>query len=195
MSKPQWNLLYLTGRTRWNTGITPPELVEVIEGGQIPPGRALDIGCGTGTNTIYLAKHGFQAVGVDVAFLAIIQARYKAWRLGLPVKFSTGDILKLGLPEYPVLSAPVDFALDIGCLHSMGTMHLQSYTSMLLRVLASGGFYLLYAWWPHELQGRPVGLKPEELKAALGNSFHAIWTRQGEEGGIPAFWYLFQKLS
>ena len=195
MSKPLWNFLYLTGRTRWNTGITPPELVEVIEGGQIPPGRALDIGCGTGTNTIYLAQHGFQAVGVDVAFLAIIQARYKAWRAGIPVKFSTGDILKLGLPDGTALGAPVDFALDIGCLHSLATLHLQSYTDMLQRVLNIGGFFLLYSWGPRELQGRPVGLKPEELKAALSNSFHVIWTRQGGEDGIPAYWYLFQRLS
>ena len=62
---------YRRGAPRWDTGVTPPEVVEVFEGEDPPSGRALDLGCGTGTNVLYLARHGFEVVGVDVSPLAI----------------------------------------------------------------------------------------------------------------------------
>jgi methylase of polypeptide subunit release factors len=74
MSGIWWNLPYLLGQPRWDTGITPPELIELVESGQVPPGRALDIGCGTGTNAVFLAQRGFEVVGTDVAWLAIRRA-------------------------------------------------------------------------------------------------------------------------
>ncbi len=60
-------LAYRRGFTPWDTGISPPELVAVVEGDQaLPPGKALDLGCGTGTNSIYLAQHGWDVSGVDL---------------------------------------------------------------------------------------------------------------------------------
>jgi len=51
-----YNLMYRFGTPRWDTSITPPEVVAVIEGDTaIPSGRALDLGCGSGRNVIYLA--------------------------------------------------------------------------------------------------------------------------------------------
>ena len=71
--------MYRRGRTPWDTGISPPELVEAVEGvGAMPPGRALDLGCGTGTNCLYMARNGWQAIGVDFAAPAITRAKRKA---------------------------------------------------------------------------------------------------------------------
>ena len=193
MQKRLWDLLYLLGRTPWDTRITPPELVEVIEGKQIPAGSALDIGCGTGTNAIYLAQHGFNTVGMDVSYLAIIRARCNARRTQTPVKFYAGDVLTLGKKEGPDIIIPVDFVLDIGCLNSLAEKYLDAYIAMLRRVLRTGGFYMLYAWGPRQWRGRSVGLNPEELVTALESSFRTVWLRKCEEGGAPSYWYLFQR--
>jgi cyclopropane fatty-acyl-phospholipid synthase-like methyltransferase len=195
MLGPIWNLLYLLGRSPWDTGITPPELVEVIESEQVAKGYALDIGCGTGTNAIYLAKHGFKTVGIDIAHLAIWRAQCKARRAGLQVKFHTGDVLKLGTPKWRVITSPVDFALDIGCLHALGPTHIQTYAVMLRRVLQVGGYYLLYAWGQREWSGRTVGVAPEDLKTEIGNHFQVMWAREGEEHGLPSYWYFFRRSS
>ena len=60
-----FNLLYLFTRPPWDTGVSPPELYDFIENHE--PGRAIDIGCGTGTNVITLAQAGWQVTGVDFA--------------------------------------------------------------------------------------------------------------------------------
>ena len=81
-----WNLSYIFGRPRWDTGITPPELVELVESGQVPPGRALDIGCGRGTNAIYLAQRGFQVVGTDLSGLWRERQRYAGFGPDWPAR-------------------------------------------------------------------------------------------------------------
>src|SRR5437868_10639165 len=80
--------MYRLGLTPWDSGIPPPELIEVIEGARhLPTGRALDLGCGTGTTTIYMATNGWQAIGVDFVPAAIRAARAKAVATRLAVAF------------------------------------------------------------------------------------------------------------
>jgi SAM-dependent methyltransferase len=188
-----WNLWYLFGKTRWDTGITPPELVELVESGQVPPGRALDIGCGTGTNVIFLAQHGFDVVGTDVAWVAVRRARRKAREAGVSATFRVGEAIKLGTPVGPPLGGRFDLAVDIGCFHSIQSGDRTAYASMLRRVLGEGGYYLLYAWGPHRLLGRAVGLNPQETEALLASDFEQCWVRAGEEAGSPSYWYLFKR--
>jgi SAM-dependent methyltransferase len=188
-----WNLSYLFGRPRWDTGITPPELVELVESGQVPPGRALDIGCGTGTNAIYLAERGFHAVGTDLAWSAIRAARRKAREAGVSVAFYVGEAIKLGTPAGPPIGGSFDLALDIGCLHAIQSAHRLAYGSMLRRVLRVDGYYLLYAWGPRKLLGRAVGLTPHEMETLLARDFERCWIRAGEEEGRPSYWYLFKR--
>ena len=188
-----WNLFYLFGRPRWDTGITPPELVELVEGGLVPPGRALDIGCGTGTNAIYLAQHGFEVVGTDVAWLAIRKARRKARAAGVPVTFRVGEAVKLRTPAAPAAGGLFDLAVDIGCFHAIQSQHRVAYADMLRRVLREGGYYLLYAWGPRKLLGRAAGLSRQETETLLAGDFERCWIRAGEEAGNPSYWYLFKR--
>ena len=193
LSGIRWNLWYLFGKPRWDTGITPPELVELVESGQIPSGRALDIGCGTGTNAVFLAQRGFEVVGTDVAWLAIRRARRKARDAGVSAAFWVSEAVKLGTPGGPPLREPFDLAVDIGCFHTIQAGHQPAYGSMLRRVLREGGYYLLYAWGPRQLFGRAVGLNPQETEKLLAGDFERCWVRAGEEAGNPSYWYLFKR--
>ena len=111
-----YSLMYRFGAPRWDTNITPPEVVAVIEGAAaLPAGRALDLGCGTGTNVIYLAQHGWETIGVDFSPVAIQQARQKA-KDTPGATFVEGDVSQL---SHLGIQGPFDFVLDIGCFHGL----------------------------------------------------------------------------
>ena len=96
MAHPSWNDSYLSGEPLpWDTGTPDPMLIAMIESHAIEPGRTLEVGCGTGTNAIYLAEHGFDVVGVDVAAVAIANARAKAHAR---CRFETVDFLNEAPP-------------------------------------------------------------------------------------------------
>jgi SAM-dependent methyltransferase len=111
MPHRSWNDSYASGEPQpWDTGAPDPMLVEIIQSGTIPPGRTLEIGCGTGTNAIYLARHGFDVVGVDISRLAVESARVKA---GEHCRFETLDFLNESPP-----GGPFEFVFDRGCFHT-----------------------------------------------------------------------------
>lgn len=69
-----------------NAGVTPPELVALVEGPGAPaPGRALELGCGTGTNAVYPARHGWRVavVDLDVPVLVLVHAAPHRGRSGV----------------------------------------------------------------------------------------------------------------
>jgi len=55
-------------------------------------GNALDVGCGTGTNLLTIAKSGWEVVGVDIAWLSVLRARAKLRKANIPVLVIYGDV-------------------------------------------------------------------------------------------------------
>ncbi len=92
-----WEWMYLFKKTPWDTGITPPEIVAMLESGKVPIGRALDLGCGTGTNAITLAQRGFEVTAIDISRRAISLAKRKARSAQLTdrIRFERGDVTLL----------------------------------------------------------------------------------------------------
>lgn len=136
MKRLHFNLAYFR-HPPWDTGISPPELLAFIQ--SHPPGRALDLGCGTGTNTLYLARHGWQVTGIDFAQRAINLARRKARKYGLEADLRLGDVTRLDS-----LAGPFDLILDIGCLHNLDDSGRKTYLQHVKRLLAPDGTYLVY---------------------------------------------------
>jgi SAM-dependent methyltransferase len=167
---------WLPGRRRWDTGVTPPELERFVA--SHPPGRALDVGCGTGTNVVYLARHGWEAVGVDFAGRAIAKARQRARDAGVSSTFVVGDVTRL-----PVAGL-FDLALDLGCLHSIAVSGRSGYAEGLRRAVRSGGTFLLYAFAPG---GPAVGLTSEDVRTTFGSAFDVVSVEEGR--GRPSAWY------
>jgi SAM-dependent methyltransferase len=106
-------------------------LVSYLERGLVPPGRALDLGCGPGRNALHLAKAGFSVDAVDLSPAAIEWAREHTG--DADVRFLCGDAFTLELGEY-------DFVYDSGCFHHLPPHRRVSYLSLLDRCLKPGGY-------------------------------------------------------
>ena len=178
---------YLFGEPPWDTGVSPPELMEFIEDHE--PGRALDIGCGTGTNAITLADHGWRVMGVDFIPKAIRTARRKARRAGAAqsITFRTDDVLNLD-PEL----GPFDLVLDIGCYHTFAGNDVRRYANLVGELLAPGGTLLLYA----HMQEGPAdehGASEADIQSLEEGMelVHRKDTREGESR--KAVWLTFRK--
>ena len=181
-------LAYLSGRTPWDTNVTPPELIRTIEGPEaLPPGRALDLGCGTGTNVIYLARHGWEAVGVDFVGKAIQQAKKKALGASTMANFFTGDVTRLGTIKG--LAGKFDLVLDIGCFHTLSPDQRERYADSLAHYLRPAATVLIYAWEPHERRGRSVGVSPEQVAAFFGPDLSVEHVEKGQERDWASVWY------
>ena len=184
-----FNLRYWLGRPPWDTGITPPEVVALIEGG-LPPGRALDLGCGTGTNSLYLARHGWEVTGVDFVARAIQQARRKAREAEVRVDLHLGEVTDLSW-----LAPPFHFALDVGCFHSLARAGREAYAKNLRRLLAPGALLLMYAFLNEpsgELPPGP-GLPRSEILEVFESHFTLAKVEEGT--GRPSAWFTFQRMS
>ncbi|MEZ6183473.1 MAG: class I SAM-dependent methyltransferase [Planctomycetota bacterium] len=107
-----WNESYAAGELPWDRPYPAPQLVELVEAGALPRGRALDIGCGTGTNARYLAEQGYEVVGIDLAPLAIEQAAAKPKPSGGSLALQEWDVLEADPP-----GGPFDLIFDRGCFH------------------------------------------------------------------------------
>jgi SAM-dependent methyltransferase len=184
----RFDLQYLLGDTPWDTGVTPPEVKDFVEDRE--PGSALDLGCGTGKNAVYLAQHGWQAMGVDISFLAILQARWRAWRAKAEVRFYRGDVTDLSF-----LEGPLGLCLDIGCLHSLPLDDRGAYACEVARLTYPGGWYLLYAFAPRD-DSPPLGIAPQEVEALFAPAFVVERQEGGEDPtGPPSAWYWLRRRS
>ncbi|MBK8985992.1 MAG: class I SAM-dependent methyltransferase [Chloroflexi bacterium] len=131
---------YAEGRVPWDDELPPPEVIEMAD--TLPPGRALDLGCGYGRSSIYLARRGWTVDGVDFIPLAVARALARAEQSSVAdrAQFHLGKVTNLHF-----LSAPYDFALDVGCMHSLDEAGLRQYRDEVYRLLRPGGLYLLFA--------------------------------------------------
>lgn len=180
--------LYRLGRPVWDTP-PPDELRQAIEGpGALRPGNALDVGCGTGTNVIYLANHGWRATGVDFSAAAIDKARGNA-KGTQGTRFIRGDATKLTALG---IAAPIDLVLDMGTFHSLPDGDKPLYVKELAALLKAGTPLMMW-------QG--IRIKPGEIPDAFGAEFTVegvkpkdfVITRGFFRRTIPGQWYWLRR--
>ncbi len=180
-----FNLRYIR-RPPWDSGITPPELQAFLKG--LSPGRAIDLGCGTGTNLITLARLGWQVTGIDIASRAINQARKKAMQAGVTADLYVGDVSRLD-----GIFGPYDFVLDLGCLHGLSEQEKDGYLRQIDRILRPGGIWFLYAYL-RPLDGTStLGLTPADLEQMTARiSLRSRLDGLGH-GDRPSAYFIFEK--
>jgi cyclopropane fatty-acyl-phospholipid synthase-like methyltransferase len=170
----------------WDTNQTPPELVDFIQ--TKSPGRALDLGCGTGTNVITLVKNGWQATGVDFIPKAIRAAKRKAHKAGVTADFHIDDVSQL-----KNIHGQFDLILDIGCYHSLNPGSMINYQKRINELLKPGGVYLIYLFFKSKEAASRSGATEADLKPF--SEFMTLVKREdGSERGLrKSSWLTYQK--
>ena len=164
------HLLYELGyryfRMPWEMG-PREELVELVESGRVAPSRAVDLGCGTGSNSIFVAQHGFEVTGVDFVSRAIEKANDRAKELGIGVRFVIDDLT--GLQE---VRGPYDFLVDYGALDDLSRKDRDLYAQNVLPLSHPGSQFLLWChewpprWWEKSLPS--LAFEPGEAERRFG---------------------------
>lgn len=160
----EWDDRYKTGKEAlpWDTGEPAPELVAHFETLDKPPARVLEIGCGTGTNAIWMAQQGCKVIGTDVSPAAIDMASKKLQAAtGIDVEFAVHDILA----ESPVAPGTVDFVFDCGVYHIMDTGKRKLFAERVGEALSTDGFWLCNAGCADEVREN-LNEGPPQLKAS-----------------------------
>ena len=155
---------YARGDVPWDAVLPPPEVMALAD--QLPPGRALDLGCGYGRTAIYLAQKGWQVDGVDFVELALEEAARRAAAAGVVVNFHHASVTDLGF-----LQGPYDLAVDVGCGHNLDEAALRAYRDQLQRLLRPGAPFLFIA------RLRPPDAAVEEEEAGPRGLDEALFRR------------------
>ncbi len=169
---PSWRFYdwgYRMMRMPWELG-PRQELVDVVEDGRLPPGRTIDLGCGTGANAIFLAQHGFDVTGIDFSPTAIRKAREASASAGVAVRFLVGDLTALpsGLGAFDVL-------VDFSTLDDLSASQRDRYLENVLPLAAKGARFFLWCFdWPARRWGslaRCAHLAPHRALRRFGNDY------------------------
>jgi cyclopropane fatty-acyl-phospholipid synthase-like methyltransferase len=187
LRKLWFNLAYLQ-KPIWDTGISPHELIDFINTNT--PGRALDLGCGTGTNVITLAEHGWDVTGVDFSRRAIQIAKKKAQIIDFHVDLRLEDVTRLDS-----IMGKFDLILDIGCFHSLPAKNIPSYILKVDQLLSETGTFLLYLFFKsHPDEGGPGA--SETVIRFVTQKLQLVERKDSTERGIrPSAWFTLKKNS
>jgi SAM-dependent methyltransferase len=195
-TKPTFfQVAYRIGLTPWDGHPLSPNLQDLIEGpAALPVGSVIDIGCGTGDAAIYLARHGWQVTGVDIAAKALKQARAKAAAEHVEVNFVRADVTRLS--SAAGIGRRFMLILDTGCLHGMSDDARDRYVGELDTVAAPDARLLILAFIP----GGQFGVRGID-DAEIHRRFTPRWRllSAGDEAAMtvyanhPARHYLFER--
>jgi 2-polyprenyl-3-methyl-5-hydroxy-6-metoxy-1,4-benzoquinol methylase len=179
-----YEISYRFSQPVWDQDTIPPEVAALAKKGNYV-GRALDLGCGTGTHSIFLAQKGYAVVGVDFASKAIELANLKTREAGVKVDFRLGDVTHLDF-----LHDPFDIALDIGTFHSLNKVERTRYEENLARLTHPGSLFLLWARKDESSFG--IGIGPAEIGKIFSTHFLLENTEQASLHGRASAWYWFK---
>ena len=147
------------------------ELVGLVESGRLEPCRAVDLGCGSGANAVFLAEHGFEVTGVDFAASALEKAARLAEARHVKVQWVQDDLTSL-----QHATGPFDLLVDYGALDDLNDRDRDRYVREVTPLARVGARFLLWCfewepeWWERRL---PVAMPmaPGEVERRFGAAF------------------------
>ncbi len=185
-----WDARYESGEIPWDSGIVPPEVEQLMLSGISSSGWALDLGCGRGTSSRYLAGRGFRVIGLDLSLTALHDAHQLALQAG---QYQDAHFCAASVADLAFLEVQAVLALDVGCFHSLPLELRPAYVSSLARRLLPGAVFLIYALDPQpDAPSGPPGLAPADV-GMFAPWFALRWAQHGQDRDRPSAWYLLQR--
>ncbi|MGH9144616.1 MAG: class I SAM-dependent methyltransferase [Vicinamibacterales bacterium] len=168
MNRFLFTAMYWIGLTPWDGHPLPAWLRGQIEDpGGLTPGRALDIGCGTGDTSIYLARHGWTVTGIDFVKRALDRARTKTAAAEVRVRYEQADVTRLSASG---IGEGFDLIVDNGCLHGLDASQRDAYVREVSAAAAPGARLLIMAFAEGQRRG-PRGIDRAEVE----RRFESLW--------------------
>ena len=180
--------MYRLGFKPWDSGVTPPELKEIIEGPDArAPGKALDLGCGTGTNAIYMAQHGWEVTAIDFVPRAIAMAKAKAAAAKVAPRLIRGDVTRL---DDLGVGGGYTLVFDLGCLHSIPQARRDAYAAGVTKAAAPGADFLVWGFYARPSPVINARLTKEEVEHLFSKAWEIVRVWGGEQSDrFPGRWY------
>jgi SAM-dependent methyltransferase len=185
-----WEASYLDGPAPWEIGAPQPSVLRLADEGAFA-GAVLDVGCGTGENTLHIASLGLRVLGVDVAETALSIAREKAAARGIDAEFAVGDALELGR-----LHRAFDTVLDCGLFHTFDLDERRDYVASLASVTVRGAKLYVLCFSDAEPDARgphPVGQSDLQAAFEADGGWRVAWVTPAriqtrfDAQGLPAW--------
>ncbi|MEA1952579.1 MAG: class I SAM-dependent methyltransferase, partial [Planctomycetota bacterium] len=147
--------------------------VKLLDEGTIPVGRVLELGCGTGADSVYLAKNGFEVTAIDSSPTALERARRRGRLENAPVHFILEDVY-----EFAKQAEPFDLIFDAGFYHFARRNDLDQLLDLLWRVTQPGSYYVTLAGHADDKsEGGPPRVTEEEIHGELGRILDMVQLR------------------
>lgn len=167
-----WEERYRSDNIPWDTGEPEPELVRFIEEEGIQPGRLIELGCGTGSNSLWLAQQGFDVTAVDIAETALAVAESRVTTES--VRYVQGDVC-----DFSWDGEAFPWFFDRGCYHVVRRTHVAEYVQTLDRLTTADARGLILTGNAREAhQPGPPVVSEEQLRTELGAVFDFLWLRE-----------------
>jgi methyl halide transferase len=181
------------GFAPWDSGQVSEELVRVLNLGLFPGVNVLEIGCGTGTNAIELARRGYAVTALDYVEAALKLAREKAAKAGAKIEFKAADVTKDNL------GGPYDLVFDRGVYHSVRKIDLQGFLTRIKAATRPGSRWLSLAGNANETtEYGPPRVHEQEIRSELEGDFEILQLREfrfgtAKEDFRPLGWSILMK--
>jgi len=174
-----FNKAYSAPITFWGDVRIPKELKDLVE--TYKPKNSLELGCGLGRFSSYLAAHGLRATGVDFSSVAIEKARKRVVNAERKPTFIEGDVTNLEM-----ITEQFDLSFDIGCFHCLNEQEQQKYVSEVYRLLKPGATHLIWA-----MDSSPSGIKlsPNYFAKVFANNFQLAKAKSSRRRIIASHFY------
>ena len=178
-----YKLLYRFGLVPWERRDVEDSWKAVFERPDAPaPGRALDVGCGSGRDAVYLAQRGWHVTAVDFVDEALANAKRRAAEAGVEVQWVKADVARLGEiglePGYTLL-------YDFGCIHGLPDDARRGAAAGLSELAAPLATLLLGAFKRGRRLLLPTGMDQEEVVALLSDSWELQEVRSVATDDMP----------